>query len=172
MDTAGDFEEADVRTTFKNFSRAAVLVACLSFPMDTTAHPLDDFVVSAAYTNFITEQDDGASISLDYNIFGPAYVGVLAGWNRVRKDYVWKHHWWGSGTVRAVFPGTDVADFQAFAAVGSDGQYFNFRLDAGPKWKTAYVDISLTFGFLSFGEPERLWRGFGATFSIYFPGSQ
>ncbi len=154
--------------------RHVPLLFLLAMPSLAYADSLDDFAVGLAYTNVFPEPDDGVSLVVDYNIFAFIWVGAMGAWNRFGDGRDFADEVWAAGTLRCVFPGTEIADFQVFAGVGGNGSGLNMRIEAGPKWNLGYVDISLAIGYLSidsaFDSYDPNWRGFGATIGVWYPG--
>lgn len=143
-------------------------------PSFDESNPLDDFAIGLAYTNAFPEPDDGVSLVIDYNLLSFVWVGAMGAWNRFGDGRDFSDEVWAAGTLRLVFPGTDFADFQVFAAAGGNQSGLNMRIEAGPKWKFDYFDVSLAVGYLSidsaFAIYEPNWRGFGATIGVWYPG--
>jgi len=138
-------------------------------PEPESTNVLEDFRFGVSYTNIFAEEgDDGLSLIVEYHLFGPVWVGGHTSWHKTRIS----SQLWPAGALRMVFPGTDVADFQALMTVGGNGKGVNFRTEAGPIWKLKYVDVSLAVSFLavSIGHRSNDLRGFGFTLSLFAPG--
>ncbi|MEZ4458944.1 MAG: hypothetical protein R3E66_04305 [bacterium] len=157
--------------------QCVVCIACLAGSGSAFAQDepddiplIEEFRFGVAFTTTFINEDGGFSGVAEYNLFAYAWVGAQVAWNYAGDEI---SQVWPAGTFRWVAPGSDVADFQAFAAVGSAGHGVNFRLEAGPIWKLKGIDMSLTVGFIHVNSavdryPKDL-DGYCATFGVFWP---